>query len=265
MKFDRCHRMSGRKPQPIIVRFNWFQDRMQVFNAKSNLSKTNISISEDFPSEIIEKRRALYPIMKVARESNQFSTIRGDKLIIGNNTYTVDTLHKLPDGLDPANTCTRKHGDVIAFFGGHSPLSNFYKANISIDDKTFSSVEQYFQYQKCVFAEHLENASKILKTHSPVQCKQIGDSVALDDNLWLPQAKEIMKVGMKAKFTQSVRAKAFLLNTGESTLAEAGPNKIYGTGLKLSDINNSSKEKWNGTNVTGNVLMTVRNEIMAMT
>lgn len=264
MKFDRCHRLTGYRPQPIIVRFNWYQDRMQVFSAKSKLANTKISISEDFPSDVIEKRRALYPIMKSARDSKRYAAIRGDKLVIGNDVYTVDTLHKLPADLDPANLCTKKHGNVVAFFGGHSPLSNFFKCNIEIDGKTYSSVEQYFQHQKCVFAEDIATAARILNTHSPAQCKQLGDSVTLDQENWLPKAKQVMKAGMMAKFTQNIRAKNFLLGTENSVLAEAGPNKTYGTGLKLSDPKNGTINDWNGTNVAGEILTSVRNELEKM-
>jgi ribA/ribD-fused uncharacterized protein len=261
IRFDRCHRLGGPKPQPIIVRFNWHEDRMRVFRAKSKLVNSSISVQEDFPSEYVERRKSLYPIMKLARSAGSYSVLRGDKLIIDDKTYSVDTLHHLPPEIDPASACTKKYDNVLAFFGGHAPLSNFFQCNIIIDRKSYSSVEQFFQYQKAIFANKPETASKILQTNSPIHCKRLGDSVKLTEDEWLPEAKRVMYAGMKAKFSQNDRARHFLMDTGSCDLAEAGPSKIWGTGLKLVDPKNGNRHNWSGNNVTGEILMKVRNDI----
>jgi ribA/ribD-fused uncharacterized protein len=258
IKFDRCHRLKGKKPQPIIVRFNWFEDRMRVFNAKAKLAGTAVSIQEDFPLEVTERRKALFPIMKLARSKGKFAVLRADKLVVDNTVYTTDALHKLPQDIDPAATATKKHGNVLAFFGGHSPLSNFHTCEVTVQNKVYSSVEQYFQHAKCVFANDMNTARKILQNDSPLLCKRLGDNVNVDLNAWLPMAKQAMYEGMKAKFTQNEIAKNFLLNTGDCLLAEASYNKTWGTGLSLFDQNNGDRGKWLGRNVTGEVLMNVR-------
>ena len=264
IKFDRCHRLPGPKPQPIITRFNWYQDRERVWSAKSNLKATAISISEDFPAVVAENRRSLYPIMMQARKLNHFAVLQADKLKIDNNIYSTENLHTLPSELNPAKLATVEHGEVTAFYGSHSPLSNFYQCDIVIDGKKYMSVEHYFQSQKCYFAEDQNAIKRMSGAKSSLQCKQIGDSVIVNSDEWLAEAKREMYKGMKAKFHQNEYARNFLQATGKNHLAEATANKVWGTGLKLNDPNNSMRNKWTGQNVTGEILTKLRDELFNM-
>jgi ribA/ribD-fused uncharacterized protein len=261
IKFDRCHRLGGQKPQPVIVRFCWFKDRMRVFHSKSKLSNSDISLREDFPVEISNQRKILYPFMKIARKRGHFAELRADKLLIDNVPYTVHTLDKLPEGCDPALDAIKHYDTVTAFFGGASPLSNFFSCSISIDNVTYSSVEQYYQHQKCVFAENVESARRVKAATTPLACKRLGDAVKVNNDQWMPVAMQEMHRAILAKFTQNARARAFLMQTKDSVLAEATLDKVWGTGLKLSDVNLGKQAKWNGKNRTGEILMRVRHEL----
>ena len=51
MKFERCHRLgpkTGKLQRKIIVRFNWFGDRTNVWNKKYLLSGKKFVIREDY-------------------------------------------------------------------------------------------------------------------------------------------------------------------------------------------------------------------------
>jgi ribA/ribD-fused uncharacterized protein len=261
MKIDRCHRLPGAKPQPIIVRFNWYQDRSKVWDARFNLKGSKISVSEDFPSIITQRRKSLFPIMMEARNQDHFAYLKEDKLVIDKKTYTIDSLHTLPPQFNPARMTTKQYDDVTAFFGGSCPLSNFYQSSFEIDGKEYFSVEPYFQLQKCIFAEDLEAVSKVNQAKSFLLCKKIGDSVSVDKSEWLPNAKIVMRKAMEAKFNQNEHAKKFLIDTGNKTLAEATTNKTWGTGLKLENEKNAERGSWSGLNLTGETLMVVRNEL----
>ena len=74
IKFDRCHRLKSRKdPTPIICRFNWSEDRNCVWKARKNLKDSNVSVSEDFPFEVMSRRKYLYQIMVAARKMKKIS------------------------------------------------------------------------------------------------------------------------------------------------------------------------------------------------
>ena len=261
IKIQRCHKLPSSQKTRIIVRFLWFHDREKVWNARRNLAGSNIFLNEDFAMEIAKRRKSLFPIMKKARSSNKKAFLKADKLIIDGTSYSVNTLKDLPPDLDPAEAATKRFPEITAFFSSATPLSNFYQTNIMIDNHSYHSVEQYFQLEKAKFAEDLSAVSQIRKATHPAECKKIGDKVKLNFQNWLPKAKTVLMKGCRAKFTQDERAKAFLLGTGDTTLAEATHNKTWGVGLPLNDKDLEIKEKWTGQNVVGIILTDLRNEM----
>ena len=267
MMFQRCHRLGNnsnsksKDPPPIICKFVWYEDRQQVWKAKSKLKDSSLTISEDYPKEIADRRRILYPIMKRARELEMNSFLSGDRLIIDKKPYTVDTIHSLENQLSPELVSTRQADGVTCFFTESSPLSNFYPCDVVIGKHRYHSVEQYFQQQKALFAELPETAAKILQAKHPRICKGIGDSIKIDDQKWLPEATQVLLRGLRAKFEQNEKPKLFLMNTGQNHIGEASPSNIWGIGKKLSDPTVLDKSSWVGKNVVGEVLMQVRKEL----
>jgi ribA/ribD-fused uncharacterized protein len=199
--------------------------------------------------------------MKHAKSLGHTSYLAADKLIIDDKTYTVSNLHTLPQNLDPAKLATKSVGNVTGFYSKSSPLSNFYEARFEIDNKTFSSTEQYLQFRKAEYAELPDLAGKIRSTMSALECKKMGDSIRLEASKWLPVAKETLARGCLAKFQQNNRAKYFLLATGNTILAEATRDKYWGTGLTLDSDTIGDPKKWPGQNTFGQLLSEVRERI----
>ena len=154
MRFQRCHRLQQQKtqPAPIICRFVFYSDRMAVWNKRSSLKGTHFIINEDFPPEILAKRKVLYPVFKKAKDLRKKVSLVKDKLIIDNVTYTSSTLYRLPPDLNPADLSTRRVGDITAFFSASSPLSNFYRSPFVIEGVQYFCVEQYFQRAKALYS-----------------------------------------------------------------------------------------------------------------
>ena len=132
---------------------------------------------------------------------------------------------------------------------------------MTIDNKLYHSVEQYFQHHKAEHFEKPDVATKILQAKYPSECKRIGDSIKEDNMDWTQAAKDAMLTGVKRKFTTNERCKSFLISTNDSILAEASSHKLWGTGLKLDDPANGTREKWPGQNCLGSILMEVRKEL----
>ncbi len=92
VKIDRSHqierkREGNRKPRPIVVKFNYYQDREHVrINAKK-FKGTNIGVSEQFPEEIESVRKTLYPELKKAKAEGKRAKIVRDKLIIEGQVF----------------------------------------------------------------------------------------------------------------------------------------------------------------------------------
>ncbi len=79
IRLARCHRLespaaSNRQmrgstgktsnPRPIIVCFQSFLEREQVWKKRSNLKGTGFFLKEDIPESVEQERRSLYPIFK---------------------------------------------------------------------------------------------------------------------------------------------------------------------------------------------------------
>ncbi|XP_073228571.1 uncharacterized protein [Porites lutea] len=88
MEFQRVHRIGKSvrgKPRPILARFLRYQDRETVLRAGFELKGTEYMILQDFPQEIIERRRNQMPQLKEAKKRGQkvsFSKSEPDKLFI---------------------------------------------------------------------------------------------------------------------------------------------------------------------------------------
>ena len=71
-----------------------------------------------------------------------------------------------------------------------------------------------------------------------------------------------MKKGVTAKFEQNPRLKKLLIETGNTTIAEASPrDKIWGIGLHMNDPKVNNPESWQGQNKMGKILMACRENL----
>lgn len=158
-------------------------------------------------------------------------------------------------------TKTNSEGvEVTAFYGRATPLCNYYEAPFVINDQTFNSTEQYFQYMKALTFGDNDTANYIFNTSDPAAQKRLGRHVKnYDERKWVKSRESIMKVACRAKFEQNPELKRVLMDTGDSILAEATPyDKKWGTGIAIWDPEVAEISKWTGTNIMGNVLMKVR-------
>ena len=139
INFVRCHRIGQltlsngtvNRTRAFTVRFHSYNDRKAVWFALKNES---ISIDENSAAEVEYRMRDIYPILKAIKQWSRFERkffINCDTLVLNNQSYSVDDLHKLPHDLHPLNLC-KKENDQWLIFGGIlsqcNCLSNFYKS-----------------------------------------------------------------------------------------------------------------------------------------
>ena len=85
VKIDRSHRLgkprggSG-KARPIVVKFNFHQDKEHIRLNARKLKGTGIGIAEQYPEEIEKIRKSLYPELKKAKAVGKRAKIVRDKL-----------------------------------------------------------------------------------------------------------------------------------------------------------------------------------------
>lgn len=78
----RMGRKTENKLRPIIVTFTTFGKKLAILKNKTHLKDKNYYIKEDFPPQILEKRKELQADLEKARSEGKTAYIRYDRLIV---------------------------------------------------------------------------------------------------------------------------------------------------------------------------------------
>jgi hypothetical protein len=91
LKFERVHRagpkLDHNRPRRIVAKFSSYKQREAVRALGKNLTGTNFFVHQQFPPEIVEQRKKLYPAMKKARDEGKTAYISYNKLYINGRLY----------------------------------------------------------------------------------------------------------------------------------------------------------------------------------
>ena len=68
--------------RPIVCRFKNFKDRELVRSFARNLKDTKFGVNEQFPKEVNDRRKLLWPYYKEAKKQGQKTHFKRDKLFI---------------------------------------------------------------------------------------------------------------------------------------------------------------------------------------
>ena len=97
IRFSRVHRLGKPKadqgrPRPIVAKLTDSKMKSAVMSKGKELRNSNYSISDQFPAEIMNRRRQLYPIMAEARQNKKNARLYVDKLYIDGQLYRNPTI-----------------------------------------------------------------------------------------------------------------------------------------------------------------------------
>ena len=86
ISFERVHRIGkwnefSEYPRSIVAKFTYYKDREFIRNsAPKKLRGTRIWVNEQFPPEIEERRKKLYPVMRQAKKDHKRTKLVRDTL-----------------------------------------------------------------------------------------------------------------------------------------------------------------------------------------
>ena len=247
----------------ILVTFFNMKDRNTVSRQSKSLQQhSNVRIEDDFPEEIIRRRKILYPIMKNAQRNHR-ANMNIDQLYIDDKRYTVDTLDDLPGNLGPEHATTIVHNNMVAFFKSISPLSNHHPCKLTYKDVEYNCSEQAYMHHKALSDNKHDLAEKILAEPNPGRQKNLATNIPdFDERNWNLQQHNVMKSIVTAKFSQNDNLKEFLLSTGDKELIEGNPNDLYwSSGLSIYNRKIWNKNMWRGQNQLGTILEEIRSSL----
>ena len=127
-------------------------------------------------------------------------------------------------------------------------FSNFYLAEIKIKGKRYLTTEHYFQSQKFITTEpaYAEEIRKAATPGDAARCgRDRGHPLRRD---WESMKDNVMRIALRAKFTQYPALKDLLLSTGDEQLVEHTEKDTY-----WADGGDGS-----GKNMLGKLLMELR-------
>jgi len=107
IEFGNIHRFGKRhedgRPRPIVARFIYYNDLVMVKSSGRFLKDTPYGINEQFPAEIEERRRRLYPIMKEEKRKRSKVVLVRDKLYVNDELIVAN----VSTSVEPRPSTTR--------------------------------------------------------------------------------------------------------------------------------------------------------------
>jgi ribA/ribD-fused uncharacterized protein len=257
----RCHRLGQReranqKPRKILVRFGKFPDKEEIMKKKRLLKGSGIFLSDNLSIESQTKQTALVPVLKKVQEVEPKAHFRGDKIFLRGRLYSEKNIHDLP--IDPHQACTKSKDGVTVFSGKFSKLSNMNRCCITLDGRSWTSVEQYIQFHRALYHGAPRIAAQIAATEDPYDAIHLGKTIEADSS-WNNRAEEIMEKALRVKFSSP--AYKLALRQTEAVIGESTRNKEWGTGYAITHEHAFKPRMWSGKNMTGKLLSKVKSTI----
>ena len=225
-------------------------------------------VDKQYCEEIENIRRILRPVIRKTRRGKYKGRCRmeRDQVVIAGRRYGLRNLHQLPPELNTFKCTSEESENCIGFFGELNELSNFHPCKFNINGINYSSSEQWIQHCKAKYFKDSITMAQILSTEDALESKQLArDIIGYDERKWKEVAYKECYTGIYEKFAQNENLRRVLINTGNKTLVESSYDKIWGTGIPLTDPLCLDQSKWQGPGILSKLLMDIRSKFVADT
>jgi hypothetical protein len=275
VEINNCYRLgqpgkgkNGKQayPRNIMICLNTIRDRKVIWSNKRKLKDSKIYLGEDLPRETERRRSQMVPTLKAARALPKYNGkvfLNGDRLTVDKRVYTTDTLHELPEDINPIMTATQRTDTTTLFFTRHSPFSNHYtKDPFTLGNTTYSTTEQFYFANKADKMKDVDQYLAVMAETDPALVLKEGKKIQNHSGVeWADMAVEVMKIGNMAKYSQNVGVRTQLLATAPTMLAESSKADDYwGTGYDLTHPDRNNQDLW-GSNFLGQILVQIRHDL----
>ena len=269
LTFQRCRRLgrySKHRSRPLSIEMTHKQDTEFILENRFDLPR-GIYVDREYPIDIERKRKTLLPVLKAAKRLSNYkkqSRLEDDKLVLKGRSYNVNTLNQLPEELNVFKVTSKEDATTVGFFGEINPLSNFYPSSFIHEGTHYISSEQWIQANKAKFSGDIEMYNEILCCSTSLECKILSKQIRnMDDKKWEEEAMNICLPGIRAKFHQNPNAMDTLINkTGTKRIVECASDRLWGTGMPLSDPACLDHTKWISQGILGQILERIREEVL---
>ena len=187
--------------------------------------------------------------------------LQDEYLVLNGIRYGLHDIPKLPKEMAAYKAAQKADDNTLAFHGEFSPFSNFHPCKFTINHQTFSSSEQFIQYQKALMFGDSVTADQILTCDNANEAKCLGYHIAgFDMKRWINDGYSLCYDGIHAKFTQNRNLLMMLKSMAPKVLVEAILDHMWGTRISLRDHQALNPDKWHNKGWMSTMLMGIRDE-----
>lgn len=216
-------------------------------------------ISDDVPEPIKRKKADIHKYINYMRRRGRTIEKVGDDFMIDGRRWRYEELNRLPIGDRLMDSRTLYLDGCVAFQSAQSPLSNLYVCELHIEGKTYSSIEQAFQYGRAMHHGCTNTANQIKHQDDPHEVMNIMRFFR-DDAEWANKRIRVMEGLIKHKVEQCQVFKDALLFSGTHTIIENTWNSYWGSGCAF-DCEAVWSKCFPGQNEMGKLLERIRAQI----
>lgn len=252
-------------PRKVFVELSTPKGRDVMLENARNISRIGNEgklyyLNEDLPDDIKRRKNDLHKYVLYLRDRKHQANKIGDDVVIDGKRYKFEELNTLPVGMRFLDSRTIFNGGVVAYQSSVSPLSNLFPCKLKYQGRTYTSLEQCYQYHRAIHHNRSQLATLILSTNDPYKAMYHGKAIIWEDRDWETKKLPTMEQMIRHKADQVPIFRDLLKFTGSHRLAENSWNYFWGTGCAfLSDqvwIGN-----FRGGNHHGRLLDRVRSSI----
>ncbi|XP_039299400.1 uncharacterized protein LOC120355146 [Nilaparvata lugens] len=127
----RLGKKTGNTKRPIVIGLTTWRKKMEILKNKGALKGKEVFITEDFPRDVLQKRKELKEDMFEARKQGKYAVLKYDKLFIGSENGKTKKKRELSISpqKEEQNTkpAKKRDGKQGSFHLGKGSLDGYFK------------------------------------------------------------------------------------------------------------------------------------------
>lgn len=120
---------KGEKSRPIIITFSTLGIKIDIFRQRNMLKDSGYYITEDYPQNILEKRKKLQEQARIEKEKGKIVTIKYDKLVIRERNETLGKNNKRMLSTSPDVPTPKRDGTNVQAFKKKKSQTTFRRTS----------------------------------------------------------------------------------------------------------------------------------------
>ena len=235
---------ENKDSKPVYHAVAYFNDSLKAQSQQQNKINANSSNEQEQQQNDDEYETKTGSIKGIAINPNQYG---GDLTTFKHKWYAKDA------------RVTKKY---VLFW--RDVFGQWFPSQFVVDGVLYGCCEQYMMAGKAKLFNDKESLQLIMKETDPKKLIKLGRCVKnFEQHKWDQHKEQIVYEGNINKFTQNklLRDKLLSYDTKLCFVEASKFDRIWGIGLATTDPKSENRKNWKGTNLLGQIITRVRNDL----